>query len=511
MFSITKQICYNKNGDYMFHISDIRKYDKCINKFYYSKSEPIKSASVINYNYNLKDMYIKYLNIKDYYVGQRNDQSIKAISALNDYDYLVDARFEYKDLRVTIGLMEKKKTGFNVYFFNASVYPRESDSQSIADTLWVLNNCNVNINKVYVVHLNGLYIKKGNYDLNKLILVNSYLYNDKNKLGKSIKELVDEKYRDLTDILIEMKMTLISEVAESNKSKHCRKSRCIYINNCFDISHSDVHSVLNLIQCNDKYKIQEQGIDTLNKLDLQLIEGTRNQYAQVYASKSDDLFFDYFAVKHWMDMKIKQPLSFLDFEWDTFAFPPYDGMRPYYVLCFQYSLHIDDNNKLKHYQYIGENDCREEFIQSLLRDIPESGSIIVYNMEGGEKLRLTQLAEQFPKYKEDLLHLCDRMVDLSLPFTSGNIYDLRMRGQYSLKTLAKIFCNFDYNELAISNGMEAVIMWRNINNLDGVEKDSALQELYEYCSKDTYFMYELYYRILDILKEKEIKLKTSFG
>ena len=78
----------------------------------------------------------------------------------------------------------------------------------------------------------------------------------------------------------------------------------------------------------------------------------------------------------------------------------------------------------------------------MINDLPKEGSILVYNMEGAEKLRLIQLAKQFPQYKDELQQIWERMVDLSLPFSSGNIYDLRMEGMYSLKKLVPIFSDY---------------------------------------------------------------------
>lgn len=90
-------------------------------------------------------------------------------------------------------------------------------------------------------------------------------------------------------------------------------------------------------------------------------------------------------------------VSYLDFEWETYAFPPYEGMKPFDVLVFQYSLHIEEQQELRHVGFIGERDCRRAFLEHLLAHIPKTGTILVYNMEGAEKLRLVQLAQQFPR------------------------------------------------------------------------------------------------------------------
>ena len=59
----------------------------------------------------------------------------------------------------------------------------------------------------------------------------------------------------------------------------------------------------------------------------------------------------------------------------------------------------------------------------MIQDLPKTGTILVYNMEGAEKLRLKQLASQFEEYKEELDAICSRMVDLSKPFEAGLYYN----------------------------------------------------------------------------------------
>lgn len=178
-------------------------------------------------------------------------------------------------------------------------------------------------------------------------------------------------------------------------------------------------------------------------------------------------------------------------------------MKPYDVLVFQYSMHVENTPgaPLLHEQFIGTGDCRVAFIEDLLAKIPAEGSVMVYNAVGAEMLRLKQLAVQFPQYSERLKAIWERMVDLSLPFSTGNIYDVRMAGAYSLKKLVEIFTDYDYHDLSISHGMEAVANWRS---LQADEMDDEIREqLYEYCGMDTYSMVLVYHMILDVLKKFE--------
>ena len=152
--------------------------------------------------------------------------------------------------------------------------------------------------------------------------------------------------------------------------------------------------------------------------------------------------------------------------------------------------------ELKHEQFIGEGDCREAFIQSLIEKIPKTGSIVVFNALGAEVLRLKQLAFQFPQYQKELQSVWERMVDLSLLFGSGNIYHVDMAGGYSLKRLVKVFGNFDYHDLDVSDGMEAVEQWRLLQN-EGEDRELILKHLSDYCGMDTYAMVIVLHRLIE--------------
>ncbi|MEG0469079.1 MAG: DUF2779 domain-containing protein [Longicatena sp.] len=115
-----------------------------------------------------------------------------------------------------------------------------------------------------------------------------------------------------------------------------------------------------------------------------------------------------------------------------------------------------------------------------------------------QKLRLVQLAQQFPQYEEELKQVWLRMVDLSLPFSTGNVYDLRMQGGYSLKTLVSIYSDYTYQDLAISYGMDAVDKWRQYHEANPEEKKEIYEQLTQYCSMDTYAEYIVYHALKEL-------------
>lgn len=482
----------------LFHLSDLKKYSRCEKYFWLSKKAPQPFFPYVTCIENTVELSKKFLGLTHYYEGETNDEGSKVLEALEDYDVFVNARFTFEDLRVTIPFLIRQETGYQVIFTFNQCFPKESEALKIADAIYVLKANQIEVADIRQIHLNADYVRKDELDVSECLILDEYLYNEKNKAHFTIKELVETQMRDVADVLKQMRDCENGEEPCALRTSACtHRGKCEYYQHCFPEEVAD-SSVLTLVQCKEKQELHESGV-----VDMAMLEGdeianmTRHQYAQIMAAKTHSLYFDKPAMKHWVETKIEYPITYLDFEWDTYVYPPYAGMKPYDVLVFQYSMHIEKSPgaNLAHEQYIGTGDCRIEFIEDLLAKIPKRGSVMVFNAVGAEMLRLKQLAAQFPQYEEALRQVWERMVDLSLPFSTGNIYDLRMSGAFSLKKLVTIFSDLDYKELEISHGMEAVQNWRHLNN-DEIS-DEIREQLFEYCGMDTYAMVVVFRFILN--------------
>jgi len=476
----------------MKHISDIKKFERCDKLLWWANKSPHPFRAYVTFNENILDLTLKRLNINTYLKGEPNDPNTVFFKNENKYDVFVSMRFEYENLRVKIPIMVKKQGGYFLYYPYASCYPKESEAQVIADNEWVLSKLGIRIVGRKVAHLNPEYCRQGDLDVEGLIKIVDYLYNDRNHPKNKINQLVSMRKRDLSTILKAMDEVLLLDEMEKKRTNVCtRRHKCEYFDVCFKEEGNT--SIYHLVSTAMKFKLYEQGVRTIEQLDFEQIEGTRHQFAQYMAAKNKTLFFDHLAVEGFFK-DIAYPISYLDFEWETFAFPPYDSMHPYDVLTFQYSLHIEDqNHNLQHQEFLGRNDCREEFIKHLIAHIPKTGSVMCFNVEGAEKLRLKQLAKQFPKYARSLQQIWERMIDLATPFSSGLIYDNKMEGMYSLKKLVSIFTDYSYDDLCISHGMEAV---RSYIHLEEDENPKLVENLLKYCEMDTYAMFLIYHWIL---------------
>ena len=467
-----------------------------------SQKQPKPYLPYVYYNESILELSKELLMLQDYFEGKPNDDPSLAMDAMRTYDTLVNARFAYGGLRIKIPIMIREEQEWVMYVTFTSCFPKEHEAQMIADMLCVLEALKIIVKQVYVIHLNANYVRGKELNVRELLVVSDALYNQKNHANHALLKLIEERRRDVFAFVPKLAQTLTKEDIPSIRCNTCtRGGKCTYFDTCFPQKVSCT-SVLNLVQSRKKYELLAQGIEDIKDVDMSELEGTRFQYAQIMAARMKHTYIDDFAVRDWVTTCIHYPISYLDFEWETYAYPPYHGMKPYDVLVFQYSLHVETEKdcELQHFEFLGTKDCREDFIRHLLKDVPKTGSILVFNMEGAEKLRLKQLAQQFPSYQQELDALCDRMVDLSLPFSTGNIYDSRMEGFYSLKKLVTVFSDYNYQDLDISYGMDAVRAWRLLDNVEDDISEEIQKALYTYCAMDTYAEYIIYHKILALLE-----------
>lgn len=485
------------------HLSDIKYWMRCPKYLWLNHHEPQKYQSFVHYHLHLSDLLIEYYSLQNPFIGAPNDPNEWTMQKLDVHDALLYPRFETGGIRIKVPLMIKQGQAWKIIFTSLACHPRESEAQKIADTIQVLKALHIPIADVSLLHLNENYVRGNTLDVHQLFHETTYLYNKKNHPHHSIQELIQACKRNVFDYVDEIESIIRqSDCPNQSQGPQCMKQgKCPYYTHCFPEPFTDT-SVHYLMQTGGKYDLEKGGYDDMRTIDVSVLEGNRLQYAQLMAARNNGFFIDRFAVKSWIKNNIQYPISYLDFEWDTFVYPPYERMRPFDVITFQYSLHIEDapETPLRHEEFLGQGDCRIAFIEHLLAHIPKEGSILVYNMEGAEKLRLIQLSKQFPIYKKKLDSLCNRMVDLSLPFETGSIYDIRMKGLYSLKKLVEIFSEHDYHKLAVSYGLEAVIKWRELSETNNAEE--IKQQLLEYCALDSYAEYIVFHKIGQWLEEE---------
>ena len=187
---------------------------------------------------------------------------------------------------------------------------------------------------------------------------------------------------------------------------------------------------------------------------------------------------------------LEYPLYYLDFETIGPAVPLFDGIRPYQDIPFQFSLHVINSEGAApdHFSFLasGADDPRPSVLTELKRLLGDTGSIVVYH-QGFEEGILKELALAFPEYENWVTEVCNRLVDLLMPFSNFYYYHPMQKGSASLKRVLPAITGQGYGGLEISEGQSASIAFQTITYGDVSEEENqkVREDLIKYCGRDT--------------------------
>lgn len=481
----------------MYHISDLKKFKRCPCYYFKTLNNDDTFLPYLRNDNSIIDLIIQKFDLENYFLGKTNDSIDEFFNNQEKYEWFIKPRFVEKDLRINIPLMHKVETGYDIFFFYSGVSLKDIDVFSYRINLNLLERVGVIVNKVYIIYLNQKYVFHEKLDAKELLVVTDKFHD------KEIIDILNNDIVDYNEIIKQIESTNESDYVPK-KNRYCLQfGECEFYKDCFkEIKDVDDDSIMHLVSCADKLKMFESGITKLQDINVDDININRVQYAQIMASRNGGLYMDKTAVKCFLEKINVRPIAFVDFEWDRYLIPEYEMMKPFDVVCFEYALYVlDENDNLQHYTFVGNKDCRKDFVEGLLKYLPKDGPILAYNAEGAEVLRLKELSEIYPEYKEELESVINRFIDLAWPFCEGLIYDLRMRGNFTLKKLVDICSDYSYKNLDINDGMKAVYQWRDIDKENVENKEEIIENLKEYCSLDAYGLYLVYKWLNSLAKE----------
>jgi hypothetical protein len=243
----------------------------------------------------------------------------------------------------------------------------------------------------------------------------------------------------------------------------------------------------------------DNGYETLKEIPLDFVLKPK-QSLQVQAA-IHGVGIDAEKIREYL-ARFTYPLYFLDYETMGSLVPPYDGMKPYQQLPFQYSLHILDSpdSELRHEEFLHRDNTNpaKSISEALISHIGDKGTVITWNMSF-EKSCNSLLGELLPEHADFFESLNCRIVDLMTPFSSNWYIDADFYGSASIKKVLPVLVpELSYKTLDISDGVTAQRQWMEVV-LDGKhpeDKEKILDDLIEYCKLDTLAMVEIYKKLL---------------
>ncbi len=241
---------------------------------------------------------------------------------------------------------------------------------------------------------------------------------------------------------------------------------------------------------------------------------------------------------HWekinaMINTLQYPLYFLDFETFPSPLPRFKGEKPYSQSLFQFSVHIEKtpglcDKKKDNYAFLAsdnQTDQRKALLEKLLTVIPDDGGSIVVYYKSFEQKRLEELASLFPEYSLKIKNMIQRLFDL-LDVIKGNVksfqklgfskeeaslynfYHPDLNGSYFIKNMLPLFSTMNYDNLTIKNGAEALTAYASFHQLEKDQLAEKKAALLEYCSQDTFAMFEILKKMKQMISKKTEKKKN---
>jgi hypothetical protein len=407
---------------------------------------------------------------------------------------IAEAAFLTDGLYCAVDILHKNGDGWDLVEVKSSTHITDIYMEDMAFQYYVLTRCGVNVKHVYNLHLNNAYVRHGELDLEEL-----FTMEDCTEQVITLSGAVGEKVAAIRQYVS------VSEEPARDLDLYCvQPYECAYWNYCGRALPE--HSVFDVagMQVKTKFKHYHSGIISFEDLltnakQIKLNAKYRRQIESTLYAREDEI--DVPAIRAFLET-LRYPLYHLDFETYNLPVPPFDNVRPYQQIPFQYSLHIEQaDGTLEHREFLAQegSDPRRALAEQLIRDIPQGVCSLAYNMIF-EKNVIQTLAELFPDLAAPLMDIHDNLHDLMVPFREQSYYSCAMQGSYSIKyVLPALYPDdpeLDYHNLDnVHNGGEASAAFADMSDLPHEKRAELRASLLKYCELDTYAMVKVLRRL----------------
>ncbi|MCH7535155.1 MAG: DUF2779 domain-containing protein, partial [Bacteroidetes bacterium] len=270
-------------------------------------------------------------------------------------EVIYEATFQHNEVMAALDILVKKNGKWYAYEVKSSTGVKEVNINDVALQYWVITNSGLNLEDISLVYINNQYIRKGAIDVHQLFSITS------------LKEDVLERQAGIDMKVEELKgVSAMQEEPKRDIGGHCYDPyECTYVDHCW--SHVPVDSVFDLgrMHFHKQMELYEKGIvDLLDVPDDMELSGA--QRIQVNQHKNGEVHINKQGIKDFLDT-LSYPMYYLDFESFSSSIPPFDGLRPYQQIPFQYSMHYKETKdaELQHFEFLAEptGDPREDIIK----------------------------------------------------------------------------------------------------------------------------------------------------
>lgn len=414
---------------------------------------------------------------------------------------ITEASFNYDNNFCSVDILKNNLDGVEIYEVKSSTDVHDIYLDDASYQYFVLSNLGLNVKKVCIVYINKQYVRDKELEIEKLFNI------------QDITDIAKLKQDEIKKT-IEMANKYMDEYNGDNEPNtdigmHCfNPYKCEFWEYCTrNLPKPNVFDIGGGMHTSKKFEKYYEGKisfrdlqnENLNPKFLEQIDFELNNLKPKIEKE---------AIKGLMD-SLKYPLYFIDYETYQLAIPEVEGTKPYQQLPFQYSLHIikEKGASIQHKEFLAEIDDQNyirHFAESMIKDMPENGSVIIYN-KAFEPVRNNEIARMYPDLKDELERINSNIIDFMEPFKQRKYYTKEMHGSASIKAvLPALYPNdpeLDYHNLpVVHNGGEASEAFLSLRNMSKEEQKEIRHGLLVYCELDTYAMVKIWEKLNEIVE-----------
>jgi hypothetical protein len=398
---------------------------------------------------------------------------------------IYEAAFQHEQVLIILDILVKKDNKWYAYEVKSSTRITQTYLTDISLQYWVISKTGLKLNDTNLVIINNKYKRKEKLDLNELFTIRSV----QKEVINNIDTIEQHVYR--------LKNTAVSaQIPNTTIGEHCFVPyNCDFKNTCWkNIPKNSVFEISGVPK-SALFELYNAGYRTIESIPPKN-NLNKNTNIHIQAIKSRKKIINKLAIQEFIS-KIKYPVSFLDFEVFMPAIPIFKNTSPYEHIPFQYSLHVKNNKDsiTEHRDFLSEQgiDPRKTFLESLLTQLPKTGTVLVYDTLMEIKI-LNSLKDLFPEYTNVVNNIISRIVDLMKPFSEKNYYQAEMHNSFSIKNVVQALApSLNHNDLSIPNGSIAMTSFENLQTeTDMLKILETRDNLLEYCKMDTLAMVKIF-------------------
>jgi hypothetical protein len=402
-------------------------------------------------------------------------------------EVIYEAGFCFDYVMCFVDILVKKDGRWHAYEVKSSTKVSETHIIDASLQYYIMKNSGLELADISIIHIDNNYVRDGALDLDQLFHSVSVVNQAENN-----NDYVKNKLLDLHTTLSK------DSVPNIDIGTHCSYPYdCNFKSHCW--KHIPEYSIFDLSRLNKKIKWSLYNDRHIEIKDLPIdTKLSDNQKIEIESYINQTEIINESEIREFVK-SLSYNIYHLDFETYQSAVPPFNGLKPYQQIPFQYSAHYENNGTIEHCEFLADpsHDSREAFVKALINDMNKEGDILVYNI-GFERGRLDELIRILPKYQAQLQSIINRMKDLMIPFKEKWYYVPAMKGSFSIKyVLPALVPSLSYDNLEINNGSSASSTYANLHTLSNLDQiNQTRKHLLEYCKLDTFAMV----KILEVLK-----------